>query len=264
MFFTSGSVLAYNDFNPGYLYDGSEESILPQTMENMFDLVDTVPDGSSIVFNPNEAQRLKKIYSELVEMLQVAPSTLSRDEQQAIRQYLQEPVTNIDSISNESLPRLSLYLQYKNAYYMTVFEIEDMIEHQRKTLFDWEFTRWMEDNSMHLEQKKDNALTKWEIFAERKEVEEKLGTLKLEDHSQDINAARALLLANQRKSRFKDEKEYFLIKLYPDTWYKGLKNRSVSQIFVRYISCILQCIVVVFYASVPIESKRVFSKCNFS
>ena len=226
-FFTSGKVLTYKDFNPGHLYDQSEESVLPQTMENIFDLVDIIPDGGSIVFNPHESQRLQETYSKLVEMLHVAPSTLSPDEQQTIRSYLQATV--LDLGSSKSLPRLSLYLLYKNTYYMTKIETENLVDSQRQHLLGWEFTRWYERNIHSLQMKINTAYMKWEMYADKTAVEEKLDKLNLEDHSQDINFARALLLTSQRMSRFKDEKKYYLIKLYPDTWYKGLKNRSVKK-----------------------------------
>ena len=226
MFLTSGKILSYEDFDPGYKYDGSEESVLPQTMENIFDLVDIVPNGGSIAFNSYDAERLQETYSELIEMLQVAPSNLTLSHE--IRQYLQETVEDLGSDPAESLPRLSLYLKYKNSYYMTVFEVEDLIESQRQSLHSWEFTQWYERNIERLNMKKYNEYMKWKMFADKEEVEEKLSLLKLEDHLQEVNNAHALLLASKRKSRFKDEKRYYLVKLYPDTWYKGLQNRSVS------------------------------------
>ena len=223
LFFTSGRVLSYSDFDPGYLYDGSEETILPQTMENMFDMVDLVPNGGSIVFNPHDAGRLRETYGELVEQLQVTPTSLSLDEQRSMRLYLQQRVPNPGSDS--SLPRLSLYLLYKNTYYMTKIEVENTIDSQRRQLPSWEFSQWYERNIHTLQMRINDAYIKWEMYADKTEVEKKLSTLNLEDYSQDINVARVLLLANQRKSRFKDEKEYYLVKLFPDTWYKGLKNR---------------------------------------
>ena len=227
-FLTTGKVLSYDDFNPGYLYDESEESVLPQTMENMFDLVDVIPDGGSIVFNPYRAPRLQNTYSELVEMLQVAPSSLNVTEQQEIRTYLLQTVNDLGSLSSIPMPRLSLYLLYKNFYYMTVLEIDDTIESQRQKRFDWEFPQWYERNMKILDNKKEEALTRWKMFADKDEVEERLDALELTDYSQDINTARAVLLTNRRESRFKDEKVYYLVKLYPDTWYRVLKNRSVS------------------------------------
>ena len=223
-FLSSGQILKYKDFDPGYLYDESEESVLPQSMENMFDLVDIIPDGGSIVFNPHRAPRLQQTYSTLVEMLQVAPSTLSPTQQQDIRTYLQEIVTDMGSSSNSSLPRLSLYHLYKNSYYMTVFEVDNLIETQRQKLFDWEFTQWYEQNLNILNNRKQEALTRWKIFANKDEVEEKLELLKLTDHSQEIYDAQVLLVTNRRESRFHDEKIYYLVKFYPDTWYLRLKN----------------------------------------
>ena len=226
MFLTSGKFLSYEDFDPGYKYDGSEESVLPQTMENIFDLVDIVPNGGSIAFDSYDAERLQETYSELIEMLQEAPSTVTQDEQRNIRQYLQSYTE--DPATDTRIPRLSLYLLYKNTYYMTKIEVENLVDSQRKKLLGWEFTRWYERNIHSLQMKINDAYVKWEMYADKTEVEEKLEKLNLEDHMQEVNAARALLLASQRMSRFKDEKQYYLIKLYPDVWYKGLKNRSVN------------------------------------
>jgi hypothetical protein len=230
-FLTTGQILAYEDYDPGYLYDESEESVLPQSMENMFDLVDIIPDGGSIVFNPHRAPRLQTTYSQLLEMLQVAPSSLSPTEQQEIRAYLQEIVTDVGSSSNESLPRLSLYHLYKNSYYMTVFEVDNLIETQRQTLFDWEFTQWYEQNLNILNNRKQEALSRWKIFTNKDEVEEKLDSLKLTDHSQEISNAQVLLVTKRRESRFHDEKIYYLVKFYPDTWYMRLKNDVGESIY---------------------------------
>ena len=225
MFLTSGKVLSYEDFDPGYLYDESEESVLPQTMENMFDLVDIIPDGQSIVFNPRKAQRLQKTYSELLEMLHVSPSSLTETEQQEIRAYLLETVQDLGSSTNTLMPRLSLYLLYKNTYYMTVLEIDEMIDMQKQILFEWEFMQWYKRNMNILNSRKQEALTRWKMFADKEGVEERLSSLKLTDYSQDINAVRVLLLTDHRESRFKDEKSYYLITLIPDTWYKELQNK---------------------------------------
>lgn len=225
MFFTSGRILTYKDFDPGHRYDGSEESIWPQTMENIFDMVDVIPNGGSIVFDPQEGQRLQETYASLLAALQVVPSTLSLDEQRKIREYLLEQVH--DSGSNKSLPRLSLYLLYKNSYYMTKIDVDNTIDFQRRKLLGWEFSEWYERNIHHLQTRVSDAYIKWEMFAAKTEVEEKLSKLNLEDHSQEITDAHALLITNKRMSRFKDEKEYFLVRLYPDTWFKTLRNRSV-------------------------------------
>ena len=197
--------------------------MLPQTMENMFDLVDIIPDGGSIVFNPHRSPRLQQTYSQLVEMLQVAPSSLSPEQQTSVRRYFQETIH--DPSNGQTLPRLSLYLLYKNNYHKTKMEVEDLIESKRRGLLGWEFTQWYERNIHTLQMKMNDAYMKWEMYADKADVENRLDTLNLEDHSQEIRIAQALLLASQRMSRFKDEKQYYLVKLYPDTWYKDLKNQ---------------------------------------
>ncbi len=222
-FLTTGKSLAYEDYDPGYLYDESEESVLPQSMENMFDLVDIIPDGGSIVFNPHRVPRLQPTYSQLLEMLQVAPSSLSPEQHIKMQQFFQEGIR--DPSSGQTLPRLSLYLLYKNTYYRTRMEVDDLIESKRLGILEWEFTQWYERNIHTLQMKINDAYTKWEMYANKAEVEEKLVNLNLEDHSQEIQEAQAFILVSQRTSRFKDEKQYYLVKFYPDTWYKQLKNQ---------------------------------------
>ena len=197
--------------------------MLPQTMENMFDLVDIIPDGGSIVFNPYRALRLQETYSHLVELLQAAPSQLAPEEQIKTRQYFQENIQ--DPGSRETLPRLSLYLLYKNTYYMIKMEVDDLIEAKRRGLLGWEFTQWYERNIHTLQAKVNDAYMKWELYADKTEVEQRLDMLNLEDRTQEINTAKVVLLATQRTSRFKDEKMYYLVKFYPDYWYKDLKNQ---------------------------------------
>ena len=222
-FLTTGRLLNYEDYDPGYLYDESEESILPRTMENMFDLVDIIPDGSSIVFNPYRAPRLHETYSQLVELLHNAPSSLTLEERIRTRAFLQEGIR--DPGSGQVLPRLSLYLLYKNTYYMTKMEADDLVDTQREKLPGWDFTEWHERNIHSLQMKIDDAYTKWEMYADKREVEEQLKLFGLDDHAQEVNNVKAQMLANHRMSRFKDEKEYYLVKLYPNYWYKDLKNQ---------------------------------------
>ena len=223
-FLTTGRLLNYKDYDPGYLYDESEESILPRTMENMFDLVDIIPDGSSIVFNPYRAPRLHETYIKLVEQLKAAPSSLTKTEQREIRSYLLQSVTDMGSSTNDPMPRLSLYHLYKNTYYTTVLEVDSLIELQRRILFDWEFAAWYEQNLNILNNRKQEALTRWKLFADKEAVEERLNSLKLMDHSQEIYDAKVLLITNHRESRFKDEKMYYLVTFYPDIWYRRLMN----------------------------------------
>ena len=71
----------------------------------------------------------------------------------------------------------------------------------------------------------DDAYTKWEMYADKREVEEQLKLFGLDDHAQEVNNVKAQMLANHRMSRFKDEKEYYMVKLYPNYWYKDLKNQ---------------------------------------
>ena len=223
MFLTRGKTVSYKDFEPGYQYDNSEESVLPQTMENMFHLSDVIPNGGSVVFNAERAQRLQKTYTDLVTMLHVAPSSLTPQEQMTTRSYFQEAI--MDPVSSKTFPRLSLYLLYKNQYYSTKMNVDNLVDSKRRGFLGWEFTQWYERNVQHLQMSISDAYMKWEMYADKTEIEDKLNMLDLEDHAQDIYDVRASLLANHRMSRFNVDKDYYLVRFEPDTWYKELKNR---------------------------------------
>lgn len=221
----TGKLLRYEDYYPGRDFDGGEDTIPPRIMENMFDLVDFVPDGSSIITSDHNRGSLSMAYEFLLGELMVAPPDVDHDTLTEARTYLQELVTDIASPSNDSIPRLSLYLMYKNKYYQKKLEIEDQIDYQRRRLPGLRFSQWYERNGIILENEVKHAYYEWDVYGSKNDTEAWLDILNLQDHSKPLSEARSLLFATTRVSKYRDEKMYFPVEFFPSHWFYLLRNR---------------------------------------
>ncbi len=221
----SGKILKYEDYYPGRNFDGGEDTIPPHVMESMFDLVDIIPDGSSVVADDHTRDSLSMTYKYLQEELMEAPPDGDHDSLTEARSHLQELVTDIAGKTNRTLPRLSLYLLYKNSYYQKKLDVENQIEYQQRRLPGLRFSQWYERNGAILENEVKHAYYEWDVYGSKNETEAWLEVLNLQDHSKPLNEARSLLFATTRTSRYKDEKLYFPIEFYPNYWFDILRNK---------------------------------------
>ena len=221
-----GKTLKYGDYYPGRFYDGGEQSIPPNIMENMFDLVNIIPNAESLVMMLTDSHHLSETYEYLVNELKVSQPETPQDTLDSARDYLQAQVSDIGDIANEPMPRLSLYLMYKNRYYQKKLEVENQIEYQRNRLsLINTFSEWYDRNGQILEAEVDDAYIKWEMFGYKRDVEEWLDVLNLQDYSESLDEARALLFTTRMISKFKDEKVYYPVEFNPDQWFELLGNR---------------------------------------
>ncbi len=224
----SGKILKHEDYYPGRYYDGGEDTIPPRIMENMFDLVDIIPNADSVVTAENDPSRasLSMTYEYLVRELKVAPPDVDHNTLTEARAHLQELVSDIAAENNTTLPRLSLYLLYKNKYYLKKLEIENQIDNQRRRLPGLRFSQWYERNGIILENEVVGAYSEWEVYGNKNDTETWLDILNLHDHSEPLNEARALLFATMKSSKYRDEKVYFPVEFYPNHWFDFLTNRQ--------------------------------------
>ena len=100
--------LFYQDFDPGKLYDGDEDTISSRTMEKMFDLVDIVPKSLPLL---QDVKPLSKTYHELVNKLVPIRPRVARSDIINVISYLKELVTDVDNTSSNKtqIMRLILY-----------------------------------------------------------------------------------------------------------------------------------------------------------
>ena len=226
VFLTAGKILQYKDYYPGRQFDGGEDSIPPRVMEGMFSLVDVIPNAESIAAKEDEGHSLSEAYGYLVNDLKVDSIEIPPDILSEARNYLQEHVVDIGDPDAVPIPRLSLYLQYKNKYYTKRLEIDTRVDYQREKLTGSEFSKWHERNGYILQDQVKDDYIKWEMYGNKTEVEKRLSVLNLQDHSQTLEEARAILKAARKTSTLRDEQLYYPVQFDPPYWFDLLTNRS--------------------------------------
>ena len=203
----------------------------------MFNLVDVIPEATSIVTELEEAQLLSKTYEYLIDNLEIIPQDLEGMELQQARVYLQEKVEDLgQSLTEEAtrlVPRLSLYLSYKNMYYLKKLEIESVMEEKKLMLPGTLYSNWYDQHFLSLQSQIDGAYLKWELYGDKIEVEKKLYKLDLRDRSEPLQEARALLIASKKRSKYREEKVYRPVQLFPGHWFDLLKNRYTRVVYLK-------------------------------
>ena len=100
--------LFIKDFEPGKWFNGSEKSMLPRTMENMFSLVDIIPNSLPLL---QGTRPLYETYKTLVYDLTLLKRNVAASNVQKATLYLKELVFDLDQVRGAAqIPRLSLYL----------------------------------------------------------------------------------------------------------------------------------------------------------
>ena len=225
--FTIGQVLHVDSYTPGRYFDGSVRTIRPRAMENMFNLIDIIPEATSIVSNVHHGRSLAKTYESLVEQLQISYDDMDPVSLTEARNFLQEKVEDLGGELTGLQPRLMLYLHYKKQYHHLKLEVEISKEKQQKRLSSRSYITWLERNAFTLDGLVNDSYTKWEVFGSRTEVEKRLTKLNLQDRSEPLENARALLEATRRRSKYRQEHSFYPVKFIPENWYKLLDNRYV-------------------------------------
>ncbi len=240
---TTGKTLLYNDYNPGRDFDGSLITIPEDVLENIFKLVDIIPNGNLTVTDLRNVQSLSETYEFLVRQLRVIPLNITQDDMREAREYLQEKVEDLGNDNQSKMqPRLSLYIKYKTKYYEKKLNVENQIDAQKTFLAGYHFSDWYDKHSLLLNGQVEDTYIQWVMFGFKNEVEKWLKLLQLQntesspiDFSESLEEAKALLIATKERSKFKEDSMYRPAKLLPDYWFKVLENRFVTV----YLNCIL-------------------------
>ena len=223
--FTNGKILQLDDYTPGRYFDGSVRTIRPRAMENMFNLVDVIPEATSIISNIHHGRSLAKAYESLVEQLQVSYDDMDPMTLTEARSFLQEKVEDLGGELTGLTPRLMLYFHYKKQYHHMKLEVEISKDKQQRRLSSRSYITWLERNAFTLDGLVNDSYTKWEVFGSRTEVERRLTKLNLQDRSEPLENARAVLEATRRRSKYRQEESFYPVKFFPEKWYKLLDNR---------------------------------------
>ena len=230
---TSGRLLDYNEFNPGRDFDGGEDTVPQDVMERFFKLTDVIPDSGSVVTDLDESHSLSETYEYLVRQLRVSPVDVQPSDLQDARTYLQEKVEDLGNKgeTSVSIPRLSLYLKYKNNYYRKKLDVENKIDSKRRILTGYHFSGWYDRYASVLNAEIDDAYMEWDLYGNKAEVTKWLKVLKLVDDSspldfaESLEEAQALLIATKTRSKYREDSVYRPVQILPSHWFKVLKNR---------------------------------------
>ena len=206
------------DFDPGKLFDGSEKSMLPRTMENMFRLVDIIPNSLPML---QSTRPLHETYQTMVNNLAPKIRPVSTHDAQKATLYLKELVYDLDQPPHAAaqIPRLSLYLQYKDRYSSKALDVKQEMEIQRGKLSHEEYSDWYASKGVLLESERDGLYMKWETLAEKSDVEKRLALLDLQDHVKPLNDLKAILEVSKKPSVLHDDGQYMPVQFVPTNWH---------------------------------------------
>ena len=211
--------LFFEDFNPGKVFDGSEKSVAPKTAENMFNLVDIIPKSLPVL---QETWPLYRTYQNLInKLVPIRPHASAMQVENATR-YLKELVVDLDNGGrNTSIPRLSLYLQYKNSYHTKDLQVRREMEHQLNKLSHEDYSDWYASKGVLLENEKSDLYLKWETMGDKSGVEKRLELLDLQDHAKPLNDVKAILEASKKSSeQLHSDQIYLPVQFLPSNWYQ--------------------------------------------
>ena len=208
--------LFFEDFDPGKLFDGSEKSMLPRTMENMFHLVNIIPNSLPLL---EGATPLYESYRTLINNLVPTTRSVTINDAQKATLYLKELVTDLDQVHMPpKIPRLSLYLQYKERYSSKALDVKRELEVQRGKLSHEEYSDWYASKGVLLESERDGLYMKWETLGDKSGVEKRLALLDLQDHVKPLNDLKAILEASKKNSVLHDNGQYMPVQFVPRNW----------------------------------------------
>ena len=205
------------DFDPGKLFDGSEKSMLPRTMENMFSLVDIIPNSLPLL---QGTRPLYETYKTLVYNLTLLKRNVAASDVQNATLYLKELVFDLDQVRGAAqIPRLSLYLQYKDRYNSKALDVKREMEVQRGKLSHEEYSDWYASKGILLESERDGLYMKWETLGDKSGVEKRLALLDLQDHIKPLNDVKAILEASKKPSVLHEDGQYMPVQFSPSNWH---------------------------------------------
>lgn len=211
--------LFFEDFDPGKLFDGSEKTISPRTMENMFNLVDMVPGSLPFL---QDTRPLSKTYHTLVNKLVPIRSHVAKHNIMNAIGYLKELVMDVENMSsnNSQIMRLILYNRFKLSYLGKALNVEKEIELRHSTLSPAAYSDWYSSEGVLLEGEKDGIYQMWESLGDKSGVEKMLQLLDLKDHLMPLNNVKAIFEASKKPSLLHDDKYYLPIEFLPRNWFQ--------------------------------------------
>lgn len=222
---SAGKYLHYEDFcsNPRR----RAYNVPKLVMQNMFDIVDIIPNAQYLVDNSRVHRPLTNTYYDILDFLKEALGDENLHRLENSSNYLRHKIPDPEAPENNgTVERIGLYYHYKNQFAAAKTIVHSEVEWRRKIMPAEEFSYWYDYNKLALDHIIEEAQYKLEVVGGRKEMEQWISRTKTRREYRDLLHARVLLLAYQHSS-FRDPlgEMMYPVRFIPEDWTKYLYNR---------------------------------------
>ena len=226
-----GLVLNPYDYDPGELYiaaqanpnDGQPEvNIPPYIMENMFQLVDPLPNTNPLKGGVSGGS-LADTYRDIIYNMDVkkfddvAESVLQK--YQTAMEILQGSRRDPESATPHNVTLLDLYTRYKGRYYQKKQEVEEIIEQKKKSLPSIEYEKWFTRNYRNLQAQEESEYTRWILYGEKEVVDTYKIHLDVAPEGAELETAREVLRSSGISALDRSGTIY-PVSYTPSNWYQ--------------------------------------------
>ena len=226
-----GKALNYYDYYPGDLYAASMKAkntsapnvlVPPSVMEKWFDIADVVVGGD--LNSGDTGKSLAQIYSNILSQMTVKDFKILYQNAEAryneAKTFLTEPIQNPVNLS-EKTTRMQLYSVYQEEYTEQRLKMENKISDARQTKSSLEYELWFQHNFQLLNDRVENAYSKWLVFGQKELVELYKTFLGKSSASVALKDARTALRASGVTSLDRTRTIY-PVSFEPSNWYEYL------------------------------------------
>ena len=234
IFMNPGKVLNYFDYYPGDMYAVSMKAkntsaphvlVPPSVMEKWFDIADVVVGGD--LNSGDTGKSLAQIYRNILSQIKIKDfKTLYRDAEaryNEAKNFLTESIQNPVNLS-ENTTRMKLYSIYQQEYADQKLKLEKELNDARLSKTSLEYELWFQRNFSPLNNKVENAYSKWLVFGQKELVELYKTFMDMTSAGAALEEARVSLRASGATSLDRTRTIY-PVSFEPSNWYEYLLEK---------------------------------------
>ena len=229
-----GKALNYDDYNPGDLYTASMKAkntsaphvlVPPSVMEKWFDIADVVVGGD--LNSGDTGKSLAQIYRNILSQIKIRDFKTHYHDAEAryneAKNFLTESIQNPVNLS-ENITRMKLYSIYQEEYADQKLKLEKELNDARLSKTSLEYELWFQRNFSPLNDKVENAYSKWLVFGQKELVELYKTFMDMTSAGAALEEARVSLRASGVTSLDRTRTIY-PVSFEPSNWYEYLLEK---------------------------------------
>ena len=229
-----GKALNHDDYYPGDLYTASMKAkntsaphvlVPPSVMEKWFDIADVVVGGD--LNSGDTGKSLAQIYRNILFQIKIKDfKTLYKDAEaryNEAKNFLTESIQNPVNLS-ENITRMKLYSIYQEEYADQKLKLEKELNDARLSKTSLEYELWFQRNFSPLNDKVENAYSKWLVFGQKELVELYKTFMDMTSAGAALEEARVSLRASGVTSLDRTRTIY-PVSFEPSNWYEYLLEK---------------------------------------